>query len=140
MCEISTKVICPHCQGANIVKNGHKKDSTQNFLCKACGKQFQFLYKYNGANPKIKHLIVSLLLRNNGIRDIQTVLKVSRWCVLNILLSEAQNCVITPKSVHYKSVQIDEHWSYVHQRKKKKRWLMLKKTKFICQIAKYAYL
>jgi IS1 family transposase/transposase-like protein len=124
MCKISTKVICPHCQATNVVKNGHKKDGTQNFLCKKCRKQFQFLYKYNGANPRNKHLIVSILLRNCGIRDIQTILKVSRGCILNTLILEAQKCVIVPQLKHYKSVQIDEHWSYVGQKKKKKRWLI----------------
>lgn len=124
MCEISTKVICPHCQSANVVKNGHKKDGTQNFLCKDCRRQFQFSYTYNGADPKVKHLIISLLLRNSGIRDIETVLKVSRNTVLKVLSSEAKKCEIIPKQQHYTSVQIDEHWSYVHQRKKKKRWLI----------------
>jgi IS1 family transposase len=124
MCEISTKVVCPHCRGANVVKNGHKKDGTQNFLCKACGKQFQCVYKYQGANPATKHLIVSMLLRNSGIRDIQTILKVSRGCVLHTLISEAQKCVIVPKLRHYKRVQIDEFWSYVGHKKKGKRWIM----------------
>lgn len=124
MCEILTKVTCPHCHGANVIKNGHKKDGTQNFLCKSCRKQFQFSYKNNGANPSIKHLIVSLLLRNSGIRDIEMVLKVSRRCILDTLSSEAQKCVLLPRLKRYKSVQIDEHWSYVQQKKKKKRWLI----------------
>jgi len=118
MCEISTKVTCPHCQGTKVVKNGHKKDGTQNFLCKCCAKQFQFSYRYKGANPKNKRLIVSMLLRNSGIRDIETVLKVSRSCVLNQLLAQAHRCVLSPKLQHYKSVQIDEHWSYVQHKKK----------------------
>ena len=124
MCEISTKVICPHCQGANVVKNGHKKDGTQYFLCKTCRKQFQFSYKNNGANPRVKHFLVSLLLRNSGIRDIETVLKVSRRCVLHVMFTEEKKCEIVQKLGNYKSVKLDEHWSYVHQRKKKKRWLI----------------
>ncbi len=124
MCEISTKVNCPHCKGAKVVKNGHKKDGTQVFLCRDCRKQFQFTYKYNGAKPSVKHLIVSMLLRNCGIRDIATILQISHQCILNKLHSEAQKCVISPKLKHYKSVQIDEHWSYVQQKKKKKRWLI----------------
>jgi insertion element IS1 protein InsB len=124
MCEISTKVTCPHCHGANIVKNGHKKSGIQNFLCKDCKKQFQLNYKYNGAKPSIKRLIISMLLRNCGIRDIETILQVSRGCVLNELFAQAQKCVIVPKLTFYKSVQIDEHWSYVYQKKKKKRWLI----------------
>lgn len=124
MCEITLKVTCPHCQGTKVIKNGHKKDGTQNFLCKDCRKQFQSVYKNNGANPITQQRIVSMLLRNSGIRDIETVLKVSRRCVLNRLLLEAKKCELAPKLPHYKSVQIDELWSYVHQRKKKKRWLI----------------
>jgi IS1 family transposase len=123
MCEVLTKVNCHHCQGTKVVKNGRKKDGTQNFLCKSCGKQFQQAYRYKGADPKIKHLIVSMLLRNSGIRDIATVLQVSRVCVLNQLLKQSAKCVITPKQKHYKSVQIDEFWSYVQHKKKHKRWL-----------------
>ena len=124
MCEITIEVECPHCQGTKVSKNGYKSNGTQNFLCGTCDKQFQYLYVYNGANPRVKRLIVSMLLRNSGIRDIETVLKVSRSCVLNTLLKEAEKCLITPKKDHYKTVQIDEHWSYVHQKKKKKRWLI----------------
>ena len=65
-----------------------------------------------------------MLLRHSGIRDIETVLKASRRCILTLLLSEAQKCKIVPKQTHYQSIQIDEFWSYVHQRKKKKRWLI----------------
>lgn len=124
MCEIKIKVICPHCLSAKVVKNGQKEHKVQNFLCRNCGKQFLHCYQNNGANPSIKKLIVSMLLRNSGIRDIETVLNVSRKCVLNTLLSEAKKCEITPKQNHYKSVQIDEHWSYVKEKKKQKRWLI----------------
>jgi insertion element IS1 protein InsB len=65
-----------------------------------------------------------VLLRNCGIRDIETILKVSRKCILNQLINDAKNVEIIPKKEHYKSVQIDEHWSYVGHKKKKKRWLI----------------
>lgn len=125
MCEITTIVACPHCHSAKVVKNGHKKSTgSQNFLCKDCGKQFQNSYKNRGSDHRVKHLIFSMLLRNSGIRDIETVLRVSRRCVLNTLVSSAEKCLIEPKLRRYKSVQIDEHWSYVHQKKQKKRWLI----------------
>ncbi|WP_101359908.1 transposase-like zinc-binding domain-containing protein [Raineya orbicola] len=38
MSEVLTKVNCPHCQSTKVVKNARKKDGTQNFLCKSCGK------------------------------------------------------------------------------------------------------
>ena len=46
MCEITVQVTCPHCHSTNIVKNGHKKDNVQNYLCKSCKKQFIFNYQY----------------------------------------------------------------------------------------------
>jgi Transposase and inactivated derivatives, IS1 family len=64
-----------------------------------------------------------MLSRNSGIRDIQEVLQVSRICILNHLLKEASLCQWTPKQTRYKSLQIDEHSSYVGS-KKRKRWLI----------------
>ena len=110
-------VTCPHCYRAKIVKNGIKKCGKQNFLCKDCNKQFILNYKNNGANPSNKKFIISMLLRNCEIRDIETLLKVSRKCILNQLINDAENVEIIPKKEHYKSVQIDEHWSYIGQKK-----------------------
>lgn len=124
MCEITIEVACPHCQKSKVVKNGHKKDGRQNFLCRYCGKQFVYSYLNKGADPKIKHLISSMLLRNCGIRDIAQVLRISPNSVLSHLIHQADLCRIIPKKKHYKSVQIDEHWSYVKHKKKGKRWLI----------------
>lgn len=110
MCEITIQVTCPHCQGSKVVKNGCKKDGTQNFLCKSCKRQFIHTYRNNGSNPIIKHLITSMLLRNTGIRDISTILKVSRKTVLNHLLFQGNLCKIVALKNHYHSVQVDEHW------------------------------
>ncbi|MCS6794763.1 MAG: hypothetical protein NZ516_02265 [Raineya sp.] len=38
-------------------------------MCRDCGKQFQSHYKYAGANPTIKNLIIRMLSRNSGIQD-----------------------------------------------------------------------
>jgi insertion element IS1 protein InsB len=124
MCEITTTVGCPHCHSAKVVKNGEKNTGAQNFLCRGCGKQFQYVYKDKGANPDVKRLILSMLLRNCGIRDVGAVLGVRRNSVLNVLLRAAGKCALVPKLSRYRSVQVDEFWSYVHQKKKKKRWLI----------------
>ncbi len=31
---------CPHCGHAHVVRNGHRKDGTQRYVCKGCGKSF----------------------------------------------------------------------------------------------------
>jgi insertion element IS1 protein InsB len=123
MCEVLIKINCPHCQSSKVVKNGKKKNGSQNLLCRYCGKQFLAGYQNKGADPAVKQLVLRLLERNNGVRDIENVLQVSRRCVLNILLQKGGSLIITPKLRHYRSVQIDEVWSYVGQRKKGKYWL-----------------
>lgn len=124
MSQIIINVSCPHCQGSKVVKNGHKKDGTQNFLCNSCKKQFLYKYRNNGSNPFVKHLIISMLLRNCGIRDIATILQISCKTVLNQLFFQGKLCEIIPQKRHYKSVQIDEFWSFVQHKKKGKRWLI----------------
>ena len=118
------KLKCPDCLGTKLVKNGRKKDGTQNYLCKNCGRQFVSSYKYKGANPITKKLIIKYLSRNTGIRDAANLLDVSPACVLKNLRKEAQKCKITPRKSAYDSVQIDELWSYVGNKKKGKRWLI----------------
>jgi IS1 family transposase/transposase-like protein len=123
MCEILIKLNCPHCQSSKVVKNGKKKNGKQNLLCQSCGKQFLATYQNKGADPAVKQLIVRLLERNNGIRDIENVLQISRRCVLNSLVQRGKSITIAPELDHYRSIQIDEVWSYVGRRKKGKYWL-----------------
>ncbi len=124
MCEILIKINCPHCQSSKVVKNGKKKNGTQNLLCRGCGKQFQPRYQHKGADPAVKHLILRHLERNSGIRDIEQLLGVSRKCVLDNLCRQGNQLNIQPAYRHYKSVQIDEVWSFVGKRKQGKYWLI----------------
>ena len=38
---LQDRCCCPHCQGINVVKNGHK-GNIQRFKCRDCGKTFTF--------------------------------------------------------------------------------------------------
>ena len=124
MCEILIKINCPHCQSSKVVKNGKKKNGRQNLLCRSCNKQFLSQYQNRGADPAIKQLVIRLLERNNGIRDIENVLHISRRCVLHTLVRKGERIAIKPALGYYRSVQIDEVWSYVGKRKKGKYWLL----------------
>jgi len=124
MFEVLIKINCPHCQSSQVVKNGKKKNGSQNLLCRSCGKQFQPLYENKGADPAVRRLILRLLERNDGIRDIEQVLEISRNCVLKTLLKNGNMIRIKPARKHFKSVQIDELWSFVGKRKKGKYWLI----------------
>ena len=124
MCEILIKINCPYCQSSKVVKNGKKRNGSQNLLCRICKKQFLSTYRYRGSNPAISSLIVPMLQRNSGIRDIENVLQISRRCVLRALCRRGQEAEIKPSRSHYPSVQIDEVWSYVGNKKKGKYWLL----------------
>ena len=124
MCEILIKINCPYCQSSKVVKNGKKKNGNQNLLCRDCGKQFQPTYKHKGANPAVKQLILRLLERNSGIRDIEALLQISRKCILDNLCRQGNKILIQPAKKHYKSLQLDEVWSFVGKRKEGKYWLL----------------
>jgi len=118
MCEILIKINCRHCQSSKVVKNGKKKNGVQNLLCCSCQKQFLSQYHNKGADSEIKQLVIRLLERNNGIQDIEELLGISRKCILANLCQQANKICIQPVAQHYQSIQIDEVWSFVGQRKK----------------------
>ena len=123
MCEILIKINCPHCQSSKVVKNGKKKNGKQNLLCRVCRKQFLYQYQNKGADPAVKQLIIRLLERNSGIRDIAELLAISRRCILDNLCRQGNRITIQPSQKHYTSIQIDELWSFVGKRKKGKYWM-----------------
>jgi IS1 family transposase len=100
-----------------------KKTGKQNFLCRSCGKQFQKQCQYAGCKLENKVLALKLLVRNSGIRAIETVLGVHRQTILRCLKQKADQCRLAPNQQHYGQEQIDELWTFVKQRKKQKRWL-----------------
>lgn len=122
MCQINIKVNCPHCHSTKVVKNGKKRTGMQNFLCRPCGKQFQYAYFYQGSNPLVKSQVKSSLLHGSGIRDCYKVFGVSYQTTLNMILSEGKRVNLTPQRKHYERVQIDEMYSFVGK-KDKKVWI-----------------
>ncbi|MDF9798355.1 insertion element IS1 protein InsB [Catalinimonas alkaloidigena] len=103
---------------------GSKTNDKQNFLCRSCGKQFQNSYQYAGADPANKKLIYIMLLRNCGVRDIETILGVNCYNVLRSLKNSAQRLNNIAHSNHYLSIQINELWTYVGRQKDGKVWLL----------------
>jgi transposase-like protein len=90
MSYVLTKVSCPHCDSANVKKsgvppNGIKSTGKQNFYCKTCHRQFQQIYKYQGANPILKKQVCEMSMHTSGIRDIANTLKMSAVTVIFIL-------------------------------------------------------
>ena len=82
MCYIQVKVNCLHCESPKVKKNGKKASGTQNFMCNDCKKQFQFEYKYRGADPRVKCQIPKMAMHASGIRDTAKVLGISAVTVI----------------------------------------------------------
>lgn len=123
MSEILVQVVCPHCEDTNVKKNGKKANGTQNFYCYRCKKQFQFTYKYKGADPRIKRQVRCMTFNGSGIRDIQRVCGISIAGILLILRKWFRQIQEPIVQGHFKKVQIDEMWTFVKHRKQGKRWL-----------------
>ena len=120
--KVEQSLQCPHCYGAKVVKNGHKKNGTQTYLCKNCDKQFQDMYLYWGAEKRVKSLALRMLIRGSGISDIAYVLSISQTCVLQLLEAQA-GIELKPRQSSYDRVQVDELYSFVGS-KKKKVWIL----------------
>lgn len=123
MCVLEVQIYCPHCYSSDVVKNGKKVTGQQNFKCKSCGKQFLHEYLYWGADPKNKRLMSRMLVRGSGVSDIAQVLGVSQVCVLQHLWHLASQVSQKVEKQHYDKLQLDELWSFVGK-KKRKRWFL----------------
>ena len=58
-----------------------------------------------------------MLVRVVGIRDVSEIENVSIQKVLSVLTKS--NYVIRPKQTHYDSMEVDEFWTYVGEKKNK---------------------
>jgi IS1 family transposase/transposase-like protein len=123
MCHVLVKVYCPHCDSPEVKKNGVKPNGRQNFRCKKCGRQFQFEYRYKGADPRVKRAVPAMAMRASGIRDIANVLGISAVTVILILRLWFRTHTEPSPQGRYRRVMVDEMWSWVGKRKAGKRWV-----------------
>ena len=121
--KINIALKCPYCHSDTIVRNGKKHNSTQNYLCNACLKQFISDHErtYRGTISGLVSLVKIMLVRGIGVRDVSTILNISTKKVLKILISSYYK--IKPEKKHYDTLEVDEFWTYVGN-KKNKIWLI----------------
>jgi transposase-like protein len=121
--KIKIELNCPHCQGTKIKKNGRKSYGKQNYLCKNCGRQFtgDHALDYKGCHSLMIKRILLMMVRGIGIRDISVIEGISIVKVLSVLIKS--HYVIKPKQHHYTSLEVDEFWTYVGE-KKNRVWLI----------------
>ena len=121
---IKIVLYCPDCQSANVKKNGKKSSRKQNYFCKeCCGRQFlgDHALTYKRWHSELIHNILLMSVRGIGIRDIAEIERISIPKVLSVLVNS--NYTLKPKQIHYDSLEVDEFWTYVGN-KKNKVWLI----------------
>jgi IS1 family transposase/transposase-like protein len=121
--EIKITLHCPDCQSSKIKKNSKKSSKKQNYLCKDCGRQFigDHALTYKGCHSELIQKILLMLVHGIGIRDIAEIEKISINKVLSTLVNS--NHIISPKQSYYDTLEVDEFWTYVGN-KKNKVWLI----------------
>jgi len=82
-------ILCPHCSGSSLQKNGHRSNGDQRWRCNGCLKSFQQEYRYNARKQGVKEQIIELTLNSSGVRDISRILKISRNTVSSELKKNA---------------------------------------------------
>ena len=121
--RIQITLYCPDCQSVKVKKNGIKSYGKQNYLCKSCSRQFvgDHALSYKGWHSELIRKILLMLVRGIGIRDIAEIERISIKKVLSVLVNS--NHIIKPEQSHYDSLEVDEFWTYVGN-KKNKMWLI----------------
>jgi len=122
---------CPSCHSTNIKKNGKTYYGKQNHCCKCCGRQFVLNNKHTKTEA-LKDLLCKCLKERLSLRAICRVFDIS----LTWLTSFAQiQWSSTPKDLGISlpmlqrikrlqvfGIQMDELWSFVGKRTRK-RWI-----------------
>jgi len=64
-------ILCPHCDGADTVKNGHRDKGDQRWRCKRqrCQKISRPAHRYNANSTGMGEQIDKQTLNSGGVRD-----------------------------------------------------------------------
>lgn len=112
----SIKVLCPHCQSQDVVKNGFNKTverPKQKFQCRQCRRYFQLDYTNPASIADTDRKIITLMTDGNSIGGIRRILGVGYKTIYNALKKKTQLKAVNPLvcKTNPIAVEIDEHWS-----------------------------
>ena len=81
-------VVCPYCQGKQVVKRGKTDTGKQRYRCqnsRCCHQSFLLDPAYKGRLPEVKRQVIEMSLNGSGIRDTARVLQISTATVIHEL-------------------------------------------------------
>ena len=126
MDPIRTYLICPTCGSDDIVKNGLTRRARQNHKCRDCGRQFVEDPQWWTDRPIDRStidLVDLMLLERIPLAEIARVLSLSESSLqqyVNQLYEQVpQQVDVIPKERGKLTVQVDELWSFVDNKKNK---------------------
>lgn len=125
-------LICPTCGSDDIVKNGLTRRAKQNHKCRDCGRQFVENPKWKPIDRPIDRSTIALidlmLLERIPLAGIARVLSLSesslQQYVNQVYEQFSKQVDVIPKAKGKLTVQMDELWSFVDD-KKNKQWVWL---------------
>ncbi len=120
-------MICPKCNSYNIIKNGSIHNGTPKFMCKDCKRQFVENPTNKVIPDEIWKLVDKLLLEKIPIAGIVRVIGISKPGLQKYINKKYKNIpqkINISKKKGRLTIQCDEMWSFVHN-KKNKQWIWL---------------
>lgn len=122
---------CPRCHSTNIKKNGKTYYGKQNHRCKDCDRQFVLNNKHTKSS-EVKSLVKKALKERLSLRAICRIFGLSLNCLSSFSQSHwiqtprnlglSASMVKQVKTLQVFGIQMDEMWSFVGE-KKRKRWI-----------------
>ena len=109
---------CPHCQAANVVRNGISRHGHQRWRCQACQKTFGEKDRRLVA-PEKKAAALAQYLEGVGQRATERLLGVSHNSITNWVKKAVAGKVLAATPADKVTwVEADELWTYVAKKKR----------------------
>ncbi len=133
-------LLCRQCRSHNVIKHGRDKRGVQRFLCHDCHATFQKLEDDRSYTEDFKSQVLASYHERASMRGVSRIFGISRE-TLNGWLKKAKN--LPPLTAPLRPategdvLELDELWSFVHQRKNKK-WVWMALCRRTRQIVAFA--
>lgn len=112
---------CPSCETKERqIKTGRNRSGTQRILCRRCGKTYTFEPKPRGYAEEVREKAVRMYVEGNNFRRIGRLLDVNHQSVVNWVNAyhaKIKDKTEVPKEA--KTIEIDELWTFVGEKKTK---------------------
>lgn len=113
---ITTNHHCRDCQSVNIVKNGHNRSGSSQYVCKDCGSR-KVPEPHKGYSEERKEEVLRAYQERSGLRGVARIFGISRQTITNWLKKKLLNLpsvagTLIP-ALTDDVLEPDEVWSFV---------------------------